>query len=55
MTERHLIDSTPKLPEDTPIENVRFPTRVRNVLSAAGLKTVGEVRQNIFEFSGFWA
>jgi DNA-directed RNA polymerase alpha subunit len=45
MTERHLIDPTPELPDDTPIENVQFPTRIRNVLSAAGLKTVGEVRE----------
>jgi hypothetical protein len=31
------------LPDDTPIEDVRFPTA--NVLAAAGLKTVGEVRE----------
>jgi hypothetical protein len=43
MTERHLIDPTPELPDDTPIENVQFPTHIRNVLAAAGLKTVGEV------------
>jgi DNA-directed RNA polymerase alpha subunit len=44
MSERHLIDPTPELPDDTPIEDVRFPTRIWNVLAAAGLKTVGEVR-----------
>jgi DNA-directed RNA polymerase alpha subunit len=33
------------LPDDTLIENVRFATRIRNVLAAAGLKTVGEVRE----------
>jgi DNA-directed RNA polymerase alpha subunit len=44
MTERDLIDPTPELPDDTPIDCVRFPTRIRNVLAAAGLKTVGEVR-----------
>jgi hypothetical protein len=34
----------PELPDDTPIENVRFPTRVRNTLNTAGVKTVGEMR-----------
>jgi DNA-directed RNA polymerase alpha subunit len=45
MNERHPIDPTPELPDDTPIENVRFPTRLRNALATAGLKTVGEVRE----------
>ena len=36
---------TPELPDDTPIERVRFPTRIRNLLDAAGLKTVGDVRE----------
>jgi DNA-directed RNA polymerase alpha subunit len=57
MTERHLIDPTPELPDNTPIENVRFPSRVRNVLAAAGLKTVGEVRETadktFLSFQGF--
>jgi DNA-directed RNA polymerase alpha subunit len=35
----------PELPDDTPIENVRFSTRIRNALDAAGLKTVGEARE----------
>jgi DNA-directed RNA polymerase alpha subunit len=39
------LDPTPELADDTPIERVRFPTRIRNVLDAAGLKTVGEVRE----------
>jgi len=34
----------PELPDDTPIENVRLSTRVRNALTAAGVKTVGEIR-----------
>ena len=29
----------PELPDDTPIENVRFSTRVRNALTTAGVKT----------------
>jgi DNA-directed RNA polymerase alpha subunit len=35
----------PELPDDTPIDRVRLSTRVRNALSAAGLKTVGEIRE----------
>src|SRR5712672_995151 len=35
----------PELPDDTPIENVRFSTRVRNALTAMGWKTVGEIRE----------
>ena len=39
-----MLDPTPELPDDTPISDVEFPARIRNVLAAAGLKTVGEVR-----------
>jgi DNA-directed RNA polymerase alpha subunit len=39
------IEPTPELPDDTPIREVGFPTRTKNALSAAGLKTVGEVRE----------
>ena len=35
----------PELPDDTPIENIRFSTRVRNALTTAGVKTVGEIRE----------
>jgi hypothetical protein len=35
---------TPELPDDTPIDHVRFATRIRNLLNAAGTKTGGEVR-----------
>ena len=38
------LEPTPELPDDTPIREVRFPTRINNALFAAGLKTVGEVR-----------
>jgi DNA-directed RNA polymerase alpha subunit len=34
----------PELPDDTPLERVRFSTRIRNALEFGGLKTVGEVR-----------
>ena len=33
------------MPDDTPIDRVQLPTRIQNVLTAAGLKTVGEVRE----------
>jgi DNA-directed RNA polymerase alpha subunit len=36
---------TPELRDDTPIEDVQFSTRIRNALNAAGIKTVGEVRE----------
>ena len=49
MGERGLVDPTPELPDDTLIENVRFATRIRNVLAAAGLETVGEVRETADE------
>jgi DNA-directed RNA polymerase alpha subunit len=36
---------TPELPDDTPIDHVRFARRIRNVLNTAGIKTGGEVRE----------
>jgi DNA-directed RNA polymerase alpha subunit len=45
MSEPHMLDPTPELPDDTPITDVDFPARIRTVLAAAGLKTVGEVRE----------
>jgi DNA-directed RNA polymerase alpha subunit len=35
----------PELPDDTLIEQVRFSTGIRNALNAAGMKTIGEVRE----------
>ena len=35
----------PELPDDTPIDKVRFSARVRNAISATGWKTVGEIRE----------
>jgi DNA-directed RNA polymerase alpha subunit len=43
--ERPLLYPAPELPDDTPIANVRFSTRVRNALNAAGMKTIGDVRE----------
>jgi DNA-directed RNA polymerase alpha subunit len=36
----------PELPDVTLIEKVRFSTRIRNALNAAGLKSIGEVRES---------
>jgi DNA-directed RNA polymerase alpha subunit len=36
----------PKLPDNAPISQIDFPTRIRNALYYAGLKTVGEVRES---------
>ena len=35
----------PELPDATPIESIRFSTRIRNALTAGGLKTAGEIRE----------
>jgi len=45
MSDSDLVDPTPELLDDMPIERIRFPTRIQNCLAAAGLKTVGEVRE----------
>ena len=41
-----LLDPTPMLPDDTPLEAVALSTRLKNVFKYNGLKTVGEVRQS---------
>ena len=40
-----LLYPTPELPDDTRIEDVLFPTRIKNALNAAGINTVGEARE----------
>jgi hypothetical protein len=40
-----MVAPTPELPDDMPTERVLFSTRIHNALRAAGLKTVGEVRE----------
>jgi DNA-directed RNA polymerase alpha subunit len=35
----------PELPDATPVDNVRFSTRIRNAVATAGWKTVGEIRE----------
>jgi DNA-directed RNA polymerase alpha subunit len=40
-----MLEPTPELPDDMPISDVKLSTRIRNVLEAAGLKSVGDVRE----------
>jgi DNA-directed RNA polymerase alpha subunit len=40
-----MLEPSPQLPDGTLIADIALPTRIRNALSFAGLKTVGEVRQ----------
>lgn len=51
------LEPTPVLPDSTPVREVRFPTGIKSVLFAAGLKTVGEVRETsdeaLLAFPGF--
>ena len=42
---RLTLHPTPELPDDTPIEKVRFTWAMRRELIAAGLTTVGAVRE----------
>jgi DNA-directed RNA polymerase alpha subunit len=45
MSERHWLHPTPELPDDTPLESIRFPTRIYNVIVSTGFKTVGQIRE----------
>jgi DNA-directed RNA polymerase alpha subunit len=44
ISEPNMLDPTPELPDDTPLEQVDLPPRIRTALEAAGMKTVGQVR-----------
>jgi DNA-directed RNA polymerase alpha subunit len=39
------VDLGPELPDDTLVEMVRLPTRIRNAVKFAGLKTIGDLRE----------
>jgi hypothetical protein len=39
------LEPTLELPDNTPIREVHFPTPIKDALFAAGLKTVGQVRE----------
>ena len=40
-----MFDLGPDLPHDTLVEMVRLPTRIRNAVKFAGLKTIGDLRE----------
>ena len=40
-----LLHPAPELPDNTPIDNVRLSTRIRNALTSGSFKTVGEIRE----------
>ena len=40
-----MFDLGPDLPDDTLVEMVRIPTRIRKAIKYAGLKTIGELRE----------
>ena len=40
-----LLDPSPDVPDDTEINQIRWPTRILAVLTNAGIKTVGEIRE----------
>jgi len=40
-----MIDPSPELPDDTPIASIELPPKVREALTAAGLRTAGDVRE----------
>jgi DNA-directed RNA polymerase alpha subunit len=40
-----MIDPSPELPDDIPIASVELPPKVQQALTAAGLKTVGKIRE----------
>jgi DNA-directed RNA polymerase alpha subunit len=40
-----VLSPTPELPDNTPIGDVELSPRIRKILAAWGLKTVGEVRE----------
>ena len=42
-------DLGPDLPDDTLVEMVRLPTRIRNAVKFAGLKTIGDLRETTDE------
>ena len=39
-----IFDLSPELSNDTPVEMVRFPMRIRKAVAYAGWKTIGDVR-----------
>jgi DNA-directed RNA polymerase alpha subunit len=44
-TRARLLSPAPELPDDTPIEQLELPARIKRVLQAEGLNTVYDVRE----------
>ena len=44
-----MFDLGPDLPDETLVEMVRLPTRIRNAAKFAGLKTIGDLRETTDE------
>lgn len=44
-----MFDLESDLPDDTLVEMVRLPTRIRNAVKFAGLKTIGDLRETTDE------
>ena len=44
-----MFDLGPDLPNETLVEMVRLPTRIRNAVKFAGLKTIGDLRETTDE------
>ena len=40
-----MLDPLPELPDDTLVEAVNLPTRVRDALLQAGIRTIGQARE----------
>jgi DNA-directed RNA polymerase alpha subunit len=40
-----MIDPSPELPDDMPVASVELPPKVRQALIAAGLRTIGKIRE----------
>jgi hypothetical protein len=40
-----MIDPSPELPDDMPIASVELPPKVQQALIAAGLRTIGKIRE----------
>jgi DNA-directed RNA polymerase alpha subunit len=40
-----MLHAAPGLPDDTLVEKINLSTRIRNALTAGGLKTAGEIRE----------
>ncbi|MBR1251778.1 hypothetical protein JQ609_33295 [Bradyrhizobium sp. AUGA SZCCT0169] len=41
-----MFDPSADLPDETPVDSVRFPTRISNALSHPGILTLGEIRES---------